>query len=335
MSRMSQWQALEESVVPGRASELSRRGLCLSLDRLGLLLCGGGSGFDKQTRLTPPPVLLLHPSAGPPPASGLAPLWPSMFCGDQSTASSSLFGASSSWFGEGVLSDGYGGNGLWHKWNALTCLSVFLLSCLLSVHWPSTCTSICLLSDHDLSICLPPIHCLSIFLSICLWVCLSTVHCFSMCLLSVQYFSACLSVILNSPKVLSLSLPGRASIIHSLSARSTSVALCLSSAQYLSISPGCSNTASTSEICQRQNTVQSKTSGGFALISIEARVPLWENRRGVFLGEGCLAQVVDSQQDHFSPDSRSFSHQTPCWEIPLWQQGVEAGGGCKHSPRLS
>lgn len=240
--------------VPGRASELSSRCLCLSFDRLGLLLCGGGSGLDAQGAARPaPPPALLHPSINPPLVSGHT-LSPCVSCWCQSVAAASvLFRGSISCFGEGVLSDGYGGSGLWAKWSAATCLSVFLQGCFSSVHGLSTCMSDVLFSDHDLSICLPPIHCLSIFLSICRWVCLSTVHCLSMCLSGCLLSVQCLSVVLGSKKVLS---SNRWSLclasIHCLSACSTSVVLRLSSAQYLSASAGWSNTASVSEFWQKE-----------------------------------------------------------------------------------
>lgn len=320
-----QHKNMSDSDVPGRVSALSRRCLVLSLDNKGLLLCGGGSGLDKQEAARPPPPpLLLHPSVNPPPASGhicLSLSCVSCWC-QSGAAASALFRGSLSCFGEGVLSDGYGGSGLWAKISICTCRSVFLLPCLLSVPWLSTCKSVGLFSDHNLSICLPPIHCLSIFLSICRWVCLSTVHCLSKCLLSVQYLSGCRSIVLGSPGVLSCGLlsnrclsacfsagwsPCLASI-HGLSGCRVSPALCLLSIQYLSDSDGCSNTASTSDFCQnmkRHENILYETKTEKLIWQVTLSVPLWEKRSGVcFLpcpGEGCPAQVADLKLEHFPP----------------------------------
>ena len=92
----------------GRASELSSRCLCLSLDILGLLLCGGGSGLDAVGAARPPPappMPPLRPSVNPPTASGHMSLSPCVSCWCHSVTSVA-FRASVSCFGDGVLSDG-------------------------------------------------------------------------------------------------------------------------------------------------------------------------------------------------------------------------------------
>lgn len=95
-----------------KTSELSGWCQCLSFGRCCLLACGGGSGLDTL-RAARPPEAPLQPSVKPTPASQHGCLSPceSGWC-QSGPAPSVPFRGSVSSFGEGVLSDGYGGDGL-------------------------------------------------------------------------------------------------------------------------------------------------------------------------------------------------------------------------------